>query len=107
MQFLAVESTDRSDTPWRRAANDWLQCKADFGRAKQRLDETKNNMILLGVGRGAGVEIAQHERQGSVDWKSGAKMLWTGKEDDFEPWSEIYRKSASFVTTIKEIKGES
>ena len=107
LQFLAGESTNRNDRPWVMGASEWLIAKDDFYKAKQRLDKAKTYLLNLGVGRGSGVVIAQHERQGSVDWRRVAKELWNGHTDHFEPWAEAYRKETSSITTIKATKGES
>ena len=69
----------------------------------------KRISILLGVGRGAGVEVAQHERQGSVDWKprygrlNCRRMRIRNLSDHHGNQGRNWTVS---VTTIKEIKGE-
>lgn len=69
---------ERDDKPWQLAAQQYIEAKKRADETSAALAEAKANMVSLATGdysHGAGVEVKQVSRIGTIDWQSVQRQL--------------------------------
>jgi len=88
---------------WENLAPRWLAAKSLKEEAEAEFKDLRSQIIALGVGRAAGVQVSMVGKKGSVDFKRVARGLFDGTDEEFDAYAEDFRKPASEYPTVKEV----